>query len=215
MDKIKVLVVDDDLAWAKVMNSFLNKQEDIIVVATAKNKEEAIKLAHDIEIDVILMDINLTGNQRDGVIAAIEIQEFSTSKIIMLTSLNDQEIIKDSFTVGAVDYISKEDYLDIPRAVRKTFYGNSPYQVVLEDYVRLKREEQLKDLTAAEREIFNLIEQGYTQAQIEEKLIKTKNTLRTQIKKIIKKLGVSSSKEAIKKVKTKGILLKEDYIKQK
>lgn len=213
MDKFRVLLVDDDLTWAKAMNSFLNKQEDFIVLAIAKNKEEAIKLIQNIEVDVILMDINLTENQRDGIIAALEIQQLSTSRIIMLTSLNDRQIIKDSFTIGVVDYISKEDYLDIPKAIRKIFNGTSPYQVISEDYARLKREELLKDLTPAEKEIFSLIELGYTQSQIAKKLIKSQNTVRTQEKKILKKLGVSSSKEAIKMVKTNGILQKEEYIK--
>ena len=211
MDKIRVLIVDDDIIWAKSINSYLNKIDDILVVGIANNKTEAIRLARNMEIDIILIDINLTENQRDGIIAAIEIQRFSNSKIIMLTSLNDKELIKDSFTIGAVEFVSKEDYSDLPKIIQKSFYGNSPMQVVLEDYIRLKREERLKDLTPAERQIYELMESGYSQSQIEDKLVKTQNTLRAQVKKILKKLGVSSSKEAVIKVKAKGIFDKDDY----
>ncbi|OGO78604.1 MAG: DNA-binding response regulator [Clostridiales bacterium GWB2_37_7] len=211
MDKIRVLIVDDDIIWAKLINSYLNKTDEMLVVGIASNKEEAIRIAQNIKTDIILMDINLTENQRDGIIAAIEIQQFSNSKIIMLTSLNDKELIKDSFTVGAVEFVSKENYTDLPKIIRRSLYGNSPLQIVLEDYIKLKREEQLKDLTPAEKEIYELIESGHSQSQIGDKLSKTENTLKSQVKKILKKLGVSSRKEAIIKVKTKGIIYKEDY----
>ena len=99
----------------------------------------------------------------------------------------------------------------MPKIIRRSLYGNSPLQIVLEDYIKLKREEQLKDLTPAEKEIYELIESGHSQSQIGDKLSKTENTLKSQVKKILKKLGVSSRKEAIIKVKTKGIIYKEDY----
>lgn len=211
MDKIRVMIVEDDPAWIKAISSYLIQQDDIIIIGTACTKEEAVKMASIVEIDVILMDINLTENQRDGIVAALEILRFSNARIIMLTALNDKDVIKDSFTVGAVDFISKEDYLDITKAIRKSYNNSSPIQVILEDYGRLKKEEQLKELTRAEKEIFQLMEQGYSQSQIRERLFKTDNTLRTQIKKILKKLGVCSSKDAIKKVQTKGILEKDEY----
>lgn len=208
MDKIQVMIVEDDHAWIKILNSFLSQEEDIFVKASANSKDEAVRLAADIKIDVIIMDINLTENLNDGVVAALEIKEFSNAKIIMLTSYNDDELIKASFEVGAVDYLLKEDYLDLPNTIRKTFNNRSSIQVILDDYARLKKDERLRELTTAEKEVFDLIEQGLSQSQIAAKLLKTNNTLRTQVKNILKKLGAKNSKEAIKKIKYKGLFEK-------
>ncbi|MHB8062263.1 MAG: response regulator [Ruminiclostridium sp.] len=208
MNKIKVMIVEDDPVWVKAINSFLSLEDDILVKSSAGSREEAVKMALNLEIDVVIMDINLTENLRDGIVAALEIKQFSDAKIIMFTSLNEEVLIKDSFEVGAVDYLLKEDYLDLPNTIRKVFNSLSPIQVILNDYVRLKKDERLKDLTTAEKEVFQLIEQGFSQAQIAQKLSKTNNTLRTQVKSILKKLGANNSKEAIKKIKYKGI---EDY----
>ncbi len=157
------------------------------------------------------MDINLSENLKDGVAAALEIKEFSNAKIIMLTSYNDDELIKDSFEVGAVDYLLKEDYLDLPNTIRKTFNNRSSIQVILDDYARLKKDERLRELTTAEKEVFELMEQGLSHSQIAAKLSKTNNTLRTQVKNILKKLGAKNSKEAIKKIKFKGLFEKYNY----
>ncbi|MCX7922238.1 MAG: response regulator transcription factor [Clostridia bacterium] len=214
MDKIKILIVEDDPDWTKSMVNFLHKQNDIEVVATASNKQDAIKLANPEQVDVILMDINLTENKYDGIYAAAEIQQSKKVKIIMLTSLSDEDIITNSFNAGAVNYISKTNYKELPNAIRSTYKTTSPIEVLLKDYSRLKEEEQLKDLTPAEKEVFDLIKAGYTQSQIEKKLNKAESTLKNQVNKILKKLNVRSCKEALHKVKTRG-LLKQSSEKQR
>jgi NarL family two-component system response regulator LiaR len=80
-------------------------------------------------------------------------------------------------------------------------------EALLKEFTRLKREEQLKELTAAEREVFDMIEQGYTQSQIGRMLHKTESTLKNQVNKLLKKLGVRSSREAVKKVRRKGLVM--------
>lgn len=205
MNKIRVAIVEDDLDWLKAMISFLNKHEDITVICTADSREKALELTKSTEIDVILMDINLNGNECDGIYAVLDILEVRNVKIIMITSLKGENLIQDSFAAGAVNYISKENYEDIPLAIRKCYSDNSPIEVMLKEFRRMKREEQLKDLTQSERDIFDLIEKGYNQSQIESMLYKTHNTLRAQIKSIIKKIKVRSSKEAVMKVNSNGL----------
>ncbi|MCX7747821.1 MAG: response regulator transcription factor [Clostridia bacterium] len=205
MNKIKVAAVDDDVVWLSALESFINKQEDIEIVGTAVSKEDAVSLVQKVKVDVILMDINMRDNKRDGILAALEILEFASAKIIMLTSLNEREIIKESFAAGAVQFLSKDDFLELPGTIRKVYRNTSPVEVLVEEFMRLKRQEQLMSLSPSEREIFELIEKGYSRSQIEKKLFKTRNTLKTQIKRIIGKLGVRSTREAVQKVRNKGI----------
>jgi NarL family two-component system response regulator LiaR len=205
LNKIRVLLVDDNINWTKEMMKFLDKEEDIRVVAYAVNSEEALNSIKDNEIDVILMDINLTGNKYDGIYLTAEITQFSKAKIIMLTSLSNEDIIVDSFKAGAVNFISKEEYLSIPNIIRSTYKTITPLEVLLKDYSRLKTEEQLRSLSPAENEIFGLLEKGCTQIEIQKNLFKSESTIKNQIGQILKKLCVKSSKEAIKKVRMKGI----------
>lgn len=123
--------------------------------------------------------------------------------------MKDDEIITDSFTAGAVNYISKENYEEIPNAIRAAFHNDSPIEVLLGEYSKLKRNEQLKDLSSSEKQVFDLLEQGYSKARIESTLFKTANTVKSQVRQILRKLGVSNSKEAVFKVKTKGLLKRD------
>ena len=213
MNKIRVAIVEDDLDFLKAMTSFLNKENDILVAGTAVNREDAINLAKSTLFDVIIMDINLNENKCDGILAAAEILQFVKVKIIMLTSLKEEDIILDSFTAGAVNYITKEKYLEIPNAIRAAYNDNLPIEVLLKEFSQLKKNEQLKDLTQSEKEVYDLLEKGYTKSGIEAMLYKTTNTVKSQIKQILKKLGVNNSKEAVWKVKTKGLLDKDKDLK--
>ncbi len=208
--KIKIILVEDDPSWQKIMADFLRECPDFEIVGIAGRKEEALKFALNIPADIVLMDINLTENKRDGITAALEILERTHLKIIMLTSLEEEELITDSFAAGAVEYVTKDNYLDIPTIIRRAIRESSPMDVLLKDYARLKREEQLKELTSAEREVFDLLEEGHTLNQIETKTFKTHNTLRTQVKQILHKLKARTRIEAIKKVESKGVYEKYD-----
>lgn len=205
MKKIRVALVEDDPDWLKSMVSFLKKHDDITVAGTAVSREEAVELVKNSEIDVMLMDINLNGNECDGIYAVLDILEIKEMKIIMLTSLKRENIIRDAFTAGAVNYINKEDYEEIPLSIRKCYNEGSPIEIMLTEFRRMKKEEQLKNLSQSEREVYDLMEKGYNHSQIENKLFKTHNTLRSQIKSILKKVNVKSSKDAIIKVNSKGL----------
>ncbi|MHB8065901.1 MAG: response regulator transcription factor [Ruminiclostridium sp.] len=205
MEKIKVVIVEDDINFLKAMTTFINRQQDMLIVGTATTKSTAIEIAKGVQFDVILMDINLNENMCDGILATVEILQFSSSKIIMLTSLKQNEIVLDSFTAGAVNYISKEKYRDIPPAIRASYYNDSPIEVLLNKFSELQRQEQLKDLTNTEKEVFELLEQGYSKNMIETEMYKSQNTVKTQVKKILRKLGVRSSREAVDKVRTMGL----------
>lgn len=205
MSKIKIAIVEDDPVWLKGMVSFFSEAEDLAVIATASNQEDALKMLEQHDPDILLMDINL-GSGDDGIYLTAEITQKKPVKTIMLTSLETEAVIVNSFTAGAINYVQKENYLDIPAVIRSAHYNTcNPLGVLLKDYVRLKQEEQLKSLSSAERELLDFIDKGYSQSQIAEMLFKSVGTIKSQVNTILKKLGVNSSKEAIKKIKFRGI----------
>ncbi|WP_424768927.1 response regulator [Paenibacillus sp. sgz302251] len=210
MSHIKVFIVEDDPDWIKALTSFLNREEDLLVVGTASNSDDALSMAKTIAFDIVLMDIQLDGSRHDGIHTAMQIHEQTPAKIIMLTSLNDEQSMTHSFTAGALHYLEKTRFQELPQTIRSAYHHPAPMEALLKELARLKREEQLKQLTGAEREVFELIEAGYTQSQIEQKLFKAESTLKNQVNKILKKFGVRSSKEAIEKVKRKGLFEREN-----
>ncbi|MBX4147722.1 response regulator transcription factor [Paenibacillus sp. FSL W7-1279] len=211
MNRIQIFLVEDDPDWVKSMTVFLNAQEDMIVVGTAESPEQAMAMAHILSFDIVLMDIQLTAGRLDGIYTAAEILERKPqAKVIMLTSLGDELVIMQSFTAGAVNYIEKPRFKELPAAIRSAVLHSGSMEVLLKEFARLKREEQLRGLTPAEREVFDLLDEGYTHSQMEQKLFKTESTLKNQINKILKKLGVRSSKEAVEKVRRKGIVKEND-----
>jgi NarL family two-component system response regulator LiaR len=208
LDPIRIMLVEDDEEWLKALTAFLDNEIDFRVVAAVPNREKALEILDDssIGLDVILMDINLTGNNYDGIYLAAEVSQIRKVKIIMVTSLQEERLIIDSFTAGAVHYVHKTRFHEIPAAIRSVARDTTPFEVLLEEFSKLKRAELLKNLSPSEREIFGMIESGMTQRQIGESLFKSSSTLKTQVKSILKKLGVKSSKEAIRKVRMKGIM---------
>ncbi len=211
MNPIRVFLVEDDPVWRKGLIDFLNKEPDLTVVGEAGFKAEAIERFLPAKADVVLMDINLTENNLDGIETAIEFMTLQAdSKIIMLTSLTDEAVIVESFSAGAVNYISKSSFKEIPDAIRAAHNSQSAIHptaaaALRNEFLRLKNDENQKLLSPAERDILQLIHQGHTQTQIEQSLHITKRTIKNHINRILKKMGVKTSKEAAAKASQKKL----------
>ncbi|RIX51556.1 DNA-binding response regulator [Paenibacillus nanensis] len=189
MARIKVMLVEDDPFWQRNISLDLAEEQDIEVVAVASTKEEAVEAALAYMPDVILMDINLTGNNLDGLEATKEIVSKLYEqgiKVIMLTSLTESEIVMKSFQFGALNYITKLSYKDIVRAVREAYEDQSS---IHPDAAKIMRNEiQLRELSPMEREVFELRKEGLSKQQISDKLYKSTNTIKSQLKSIKNKL---------------------------
>lgn len=211
MEKIKVLLVEDDPVWCSCLSDYINREKDMLLIGTAHTKDQAVEFAKITDIDVILMDIVLTEGHMDGLDAVAEISSIGKSKIIMLTSLGEEEIILDAFSSGAINYITKSNYKDIPGAIRSAYSNCSPIHqdaaiILRAEYVRLKKEENQKILTSTEKQILNYVHQGHTQSQIQKILNITKSTVKKHVNSYLKKLKAKTSKEAVEKAKKKRIL---------
>jgi DNA-binding NarL/FixJ family response regulator len=188
MDTIKVMLVEDDPFWQRTLAEDLAGEPDLSVTHIASTKEEACSMAEQAVVDVVLMDINLTENRLDGLEAAREIKLKSGRelKVIMLTSLQEKEIIVRSFQNGAHNYITKASYKDIVQAIRDAHAGRP---VLHPDAVpALVQEIQLIQLTPSERELYEMRKKGYTRSQISSTLNKSVNTIKTQLRSIREKL---------------------------
>ncbi|MCY8737555.1 response regulator transcription factor [Bacillus haynesii] len=190
MDKIRVMIVEDDPVWMKCISDLVQKESDIVVVSQALTKEEVLDV--DISsIDVVLMDLTLSEEEDfDGLHLSRELFEKGLEKIIMLTSWDDPAIILESFDTGATNYINKTSYKDIPKAIREAYVDkvsfNADVSNLLINELRLERKASV--LTPAEREVYKLKEKGLSRTQIAKKLFKSVETIKKQLKTIKEKI---------------------------
>lgn len=213
---IKVLIVEDDADWLRGLKAYLSAEPDIEICADANTSEQALQAFAEHEIDVVLMDIMLA-NSMDGIWLTAEVTETWGARVIMLTSLEEKETISHAFEAGAINYIVKEDFEQIPDAVRSAYYNEAPIsakaaEAMREEFRRLKKLEQefktqqLKNLlTPTEIQILEKVDQGLTQSQIADHFVISIRTVKVHIGNILRKLGVSSSKEAAALVKEHGL----------
>jgi two-component system vancomycin resistance associated response regulator VraR len=226
MDKIRVWIVEDDPDWLRGLVAYLNKELDIEVVWTSSKAEDVRQALlagkqQSTPADVVLMDIMLDGRP-EGVLLAEEAAVTTGARVIMLTSMEEKELIFRSFQAGAIDYQIKSDFENLPEAVRSAFRSQSPINAAVADRMReefrrlkqLEREFEVKKLgdliTPSELQLLDLIDQGYTQPQIADKLVVSIRTVKNHVNHILKKLNLTGSREAANKAKEMGLFHKKN-----
>src|SRR6478735_8103880 len=190
-DKIKLMIVEDDLVWMQSISDYVQKDNDIIVVEQAYNKEEALQVDCT-NVDVVLLDLSLSIDDENfsGLEVASYLYKKGLKKIIMLTSWDEKDIILECFDTGVVNYITKTSYRDIPNAVREAFRGKVSVHADVTNVLvgELRKERKVKILTPTEREVYTLREQGLNKSQIADKLYKSVETIKRQLRIIKSKM---------------------------
>ncbi|MFE4046989.1 response regulator [Priestia sp. YIM B13490] len=190
-DKIKLMIVEDDLVWMQSISDYVQKDNDIIVVEQAYNKEEALQVDCT-NIDVVLLDLSLSIDDENfsGLEVASYLYKKGLKKIIMLTSWDEKDIILECFDTGVVNYITKTSYKDIPNAIREAFRGKVSLHADVTNVLvgELRKERKVKILTPTEREVYTLKEQGLNKSQIADKLYKSVETIKRQLRIIKSKM---------------------------
>ena len=116
MERLRVLIVDDDAAFAEGLRAVLADVDRIEVVAAAANGAEALRLAREQAPDVILMDIAMP--RMDGVSAARRLRKTCpNARVVMLTGSDVEADRNRAREVGAVDYLRKEDVVRVPETL--------------------------------------------------------------------------------------------------
>jgi Response regulator containing a CheY-like receiver domain and an HTH DNA-binding domain len=183
MKKIKILFVEDDPDFTFLIDSMLKSEPDFDIVGHTDNKDDAISLAEKTQPDIVLMDLNLSLGELDGIEAAKQIRLRTDAKIILLTAFEQPEIsIEASKKAFASSYIYKSQYEILCDTVKKTASGKTPQECFINALI-------LSELSPAEQYIFNLMLGKDIQVLSSEKTIANQKT------NIFKKLGIKNSNE--------------------
>jgi DNA-binding NarL/FixJ family response regulator len=195
---IRVAIVDDHAVVRGGLQQLLSSEEDIDVVGTAANGDEAYEVVRDVTPDVVLMDLSMPGV--DGIEATRRIVgEFPTVRVVVLTSFADKRRILDALEAGAVGYLLKDaDPADVAVAVRAAFAGGSPLDPkaarVLLDARRDSR--PAAKLTDREQEVLALVADGLANKNIARRLGITERTVKSHLTKVFLAIGVADRTQA-------------------
>jgi DNA-binding NarL/FixJ family response regulator len=196
---IKLLIVDDQQLVREGLIALLSLHEDLEIVGEAANGEEAIALADEKKPDAILMDLSMP--ICDGVTATERIHaKHPLTRIIVLTTFDDDTNIKGALNVGAAGYILKNiPSRQLADAIRIVMQGH----VLLDPNVAARVVSQLnsgqesnaspmdfdKLLTGRELDVFRLLGTGKTNQEIANELCLSEGTVKNYISKVVQNTG--------------------------
>jgi DNA-binding NarL/FixJ family response regulator len=214
---VRVLIADDQALFREGLRILLSVQPNLQVVGEARNGEEALHLAATLKPDVILMDLRMP--LLNGIAATRSLKNTQPeSKVIVLTTFDDDEDVFEGLRAGAVGYLLK----DVPseklvEAIRAVACGESFLQPsiagkVIAEFTRLSSHSSphaqalVEPLSERELEILRLLSQGASNKEIASHLIITVGTVKNHVTSILTKLGVRDRTQAALKAKELGII---------
>lgn len=192
MEKIKIIIADDEKLIREGLKIILETYGDIEVVALAENGEEALRALQEQPAQLVLMDIRMP--VCDGVEATRRIHQlYDKIKILILTTFSDSAYIREAMKFGASGYLLKDsDYDVIYEGIKAAMKGN----VVVHPEVatRLLSEQAPVtdysdfDLSDKEVQLIDLVAQGLSNKEISEKIFLSEGTVKNRISLILSKL---------------------------
>ena len=217
MKPITVILVDDHDVVRTGLRSFLDTQADVDVVGEASNGEEALLRVAELKPDVIIMDITMPG--MDGLEATRQLKANNPECLVLaLTVHDDKQYFMEMLAVGASGYITKQAAADdLVAAIRAVASGQVYLQPalarwLLDDYQRLAKQEELlvrpveagehavglEVLSLRERQVVELVGQGWNNQQIGNQLELSPKTIARHRERIMNKLNMHSRTELVK-----------------
>lgn len=198
MNKIRLLIVDDEKLIRQGLQIFLMNFGDIEVVGDASNGKEAYELAQNLNPDVVLMDIRMP--EYDGIEGTKLIKSLEEDiKIIILTTFKDSEYIESALKLGASGYLLKDSSEElIYSAIKASLSGNiiihpeMTTEILASQCIINGNTELLKEgnITSRELDIMKLIADGLSNKEISETLFLSEGTVKNNISIILSKLNL-------------------------
>ena len=201
-ETIRVLITDDHAILREGIRLLLETEEGIEVIGEASNGEEAIEKMRTLDPDVILMDLIMP--MKDGITTIKEImEEKPDTRILVLSSSDDEKNIIPSIKAGAMGYILKESHpQDLINAIRNAHEGKPS----LNPAIMMKlmgglsddsmQDTQVEILSEREIEVLKLVATGYSNQDIADELSVSSRTVGAHISHILKKLRLQNRTQA-------------------
>jgi DNA-binding NarL/FixJ family response regulator len=197
---IRILIADDHSVVRQGLRMFLGLDAELEIIGEASDGAEAVKMAHALNPDVVLMDMLMP--VMGGIEATQTIRrELPDTEVIALTSVLDDGSVVGAVKAGAIGYLLKDTQADeLCRAIKAAAAGQ--VQLSPQAAARLMREVRtpepptVAELTERESDVLRLIARGKANKEIAQDLVIGEKTVKTHVSNILMKLGVQSRTQA-------------------
>lgn len=200
---IRLLLVEDQTIMRQGLRRLLEAQSDLQVVGEAENGQQAIDQISLLP-DVVLMDLRMP--IMDGVTATKQIcSAFPDVKILVLTTLDDDEYVSQAIQNGAIGYLLKDTPIEeLANAIRSAYKGYMQFSPGLIRKIlkpttiapQPTSKSKLAELTPREREVLSLIATGANNREISEILCITEKTVKNHVTNILSRLNLRDRTQA-------------------
>ncbi len=200
MNKTRILIVDDHEIVRLGLMTLLNDQPDMEVIGEASTAAEAVQAAESLRPDVVLMDIRLPGE--GGIEATSQMTRLTpNSKVVMLTSYANDELVVRAIRAGSVGYVLKQvGNEELLRAIRAAARGEALLDPAttarllsrVREAERKSEEDAFRDLSDREMQVLVHLARGRTNSEIAALLKLSEKTVGNYVSNIFKKLHMNN-----------------------
>jgi DNA-binding NarL/FixJ family response regulator len=194
---IRVLVAEDHAVVRDGLVELLAGSDDVEIVATAADGEEALARVEELRPDVVLMDISMP--EVDGIRATGSIAEMDPDvRVVMLTAFSDRDRVVAALDAGAVGYLLKDaEPAEVLEAIRAASRGEAPLAPrAARELLAARSEERHADLSKREREVLSLVAEGLPNKLIARRLEISEKTVKAHLTSVFQRIGVTDRTQA-------------------
>ena len=210
-EPIRVLIADDQEIVRAGFTALLGTQPEFVVVGSAADGAEAVRLCRRYQPDVVLMDVRMPtmdGLEATRIITSTTPEGESRPRILMLTTFDLDEYVYEALCSGASGFLLKDVAAEqLFEAVKVIAAGDgllAPTVTgrLISEFARLRPRrpdppEILRDLTPRETEVMRLVAEGLTNAEIATRLVLSEETVKTHVSRILTKLGLRDRAQVV------------------
>jgi DNA-binding NarL/FixJ family response regulator len=185
-----VLLVDDHPSLRSGVRRSIDADPALRVVAEAATVAEALRLADELEPDVVVLDVDLPDGSGVDVARALQT---GPSRVIAFSAYSGQGFVKGLLDAGAAGYVTKDkDESLLVEAIKAVAAGEGRWFIVPH-----APDSHISQLTDRERDVLSLLARGLSNADIAVTLFVSESTVRNTLTSVYQKIGVGSCREAI------------------
>ncbi|TDD89282.1 response regulator transcription factor [Actinomadura rubrisoli] len=206
---IRVLIADDQALVREGFAMILSAQPDLVLAGTAADGAEAVRMARELDPDVVLMDVLMPNV--NGIEAAEEICRHTRAKVLVLTTFDLDEYVYDALRAGASGFLLKDmrrdELVDAVRVVAagEALLAPTVTRRLIADVVGRSRpapgaaraDARLARLTARETDALRLLARGLSNAEIARELHVSQHTVKSHVSSLLAKLGLRDRVQAV------------------
>ncbi|HEX6289765.1 MAG TPA: response regulator transcription factor [Herpetosiphonaceae bacterium] len=201
-NSIRVLLADDHPFVRAGIRAILSAESDITLIAEASNGHEARQMSVDMQPDILLLDLRMPGPAPTETVPYVR-ERCPNTRVLILTAYDDEVYVRRMASLDIAGYVLKEEATEsIVRAIRAIMNGETWFsRAILAKLIQYQQGQNQRTpeqlLTTRERQILDLLIEGWDNARIAHSLNLAEQTVRNHLSRIYMKLDVRSRAEAI------------------